>query len=88
VFLYPSKKAKPVALEDVFTPEETVRIMTLRRQFDTYPDRYKFDINYRRLEFVRWLVAHGYLDEWSGRQVDQDGEALNVPSQKYPARCA
>lgn len=88
MFLYPSRRAKPIALEDLFTPEQTVRIMTLRRQFDTYPDRYKFDINYRRLEFARWLVTHGYLDEWSDRQVNHHGEVVDLPGQKHPAFCA
>lgn len=47
-----------------FTGEECARITSLRRQFLIYPDGFALDVNYRRLEFARWLIAHGYLSEW------------------------
>lgn len=88
MFLYPSRKAEPTELVGPFTPEQSVRIMVLRGQFHAYPDCFKFDINYRRLEFARWLVTHGYLDEWSDRQVNHHGEVVDLPGQKHPAFCA
>lgn len=50
--------------EDQFTGEESARITSLRRQFLLYPDGFALDVNYRRLEFARWLIARGYLSEW------------------------
>lgn len=47
-----------------FTDEESKCIMSLRRQFLIYPDGFSIDVNYRRLEFARWLIARGYLSEW------------------------
>lgn len=89
MFSYPWRKAEPVQVELVgqFTSEESVRIMGLRQQFDIYPDRFKLDINFRRLEFARWLVIHGYLDEWRESQADQVGEALDLRNPKCLARC-
>jgi hypothetical protein len=54
----------PIELADMFTLEESDRILALRQQFHSYPDQFKLEINYQRLEFARWLVAHGCLDEW------------------------
>lgn len=88
MFLYPSRKAQPTELVGPFTPEQTVRIMVLRGQFHTYPDCFKFDIDYRRLEFARWLVIHGYLDEWSDSPVHQPVEELDLRGQQCPACCA
>ena len=66
MFIYRRRQADPIVLADQFTPEETVRITRLQGLFRTYPVCYTFDINYRRLEFARWLRDHGRLDEWDG----------------------
>jgi len=52
-----------VELVGAFTPEEAERIRELREQFHCCPDRYRFDFNYKRLDFVRWLVKRGLLDD-------------------------
>ena len=64
------RKALPTELVGAFTPTETDRITTLRQEFRRFPDQFKLDISFRRLEFARWLMAHGYLDEWCERRVD------------------
>lgn len=64
MFISWRRQADPVELDDEFTLEETVRITHLQGQYRTAPACYKLDINYRRLEFARWLVDHGHLDEW------------------------
>ena len=69
MFFYRARKAEPIELTDQFTPEETARITRLHRQFNAYPFCFKLQINYRRLEFARWLVEHGYLDEWRESQL-------------------
>lgn len=88
MFSYPPRTAEPTELVGDFTPEEAARITLLRRQYCLYPDRFKLDINYWRLDFARWLVVHGYLDEWCGSQSVQNDQALSVRAEKYPARCA
>lgn len=50
--------------EGQFTGEESARITSLRQQFLLYPDGFALDVNYRRLEFARWLIARGYFSEW------------------------
>lgn len=65
------RQADPVELDDEFTPEESTRITHLRGQYRSAPVCYKLDINYRRLEFARWLVDHGHLDEWLGVPPDE-----------------
>lgn len=84
----PRKVVEPVELVGTFTSEETTRIMVLRRQYRTYPDRFRLDINYLRLEFARWLVVHGYLDEWCGSQSERNSRVPDDRNAKYPARCA
>ncbi len=64
------ESVEPVELADLFTLEESDRIMALRQQFHSYPDQFKLEINFQRLEFARWLVAHGCLDEWQECQHD------------------
>lgn len=59
--------------EDQFTSEESARISSLRQQFLIYPDGFALDVNYRRLEFARWLITHEYLSEW---KVGQPGMLL------------
>ena len=43
-----------------FTPEETVRLLKLRRKFAPFDET---QATYRRLEFVRWLVRNGRLTD-------------------------
>ena len=88
MFSYSPRKVEAVELVGTFTPEEMTRIMVLQRQYRTYPDRFRFDINYWRLEFTRWLVMHGYLDEWYGSRAEQNEMAPDGHGEKYPARCA
>lgn len=71
VFFYQLRKAPPVELVGHFTPEESIRITHLRKRFHAHPICFKLDINYRRLEFARWLVDRGYLSEWC--DTDDDG---------------
>ena len=82
------RKAGPTELVGQFTPKEAACIMVLHRQYRAYPDRYKLDISYRRLEFARWLVAHGYLHEWCDSPVDGQHETPDLHGQNYQARCA
>jgi hypothetical protein len=83
------RKAEPTELAGQFTPKEAACIAVLRRQFRAYPDRYMLDISYRRLEFARWLVVHGYLHEWYDSPV---GEQREMPDRRgqgcQQARCA
>jgi hypothetical protein len=46
-----------------FTAEQEAHIVALRQQFATFPDQFALELNYRRLEFVRWLVEQGMLNE-------------------------
>lgn len=71
------RQADPVELDDEFTPEEFLRITHLQGQYRTAPVCYKLDINYRRLEFARWLVDHGHLGEWLGVPPDELAAARN-----------
>jgi len=64
-FSIPRRSVVTELAEDQFTGEECARITSLRRQFLIYPDGFSLDVNYRRLEFARWLIAHGYLSEWN-----------------------
>jgi hypothetical protein len=68
-----ARRSKPVALgEERFTSEEAVRIGALRRQYLTYPDSFRLDVNYRHAHFARWLVERGRL-----------GEELEMPEDVY-----
>lgn len=87
MFSYAPRQVEPVELVGTFTSEETTRIMVLQRQYRTYPDGFRLDINYWRLEFTRWLVVHGYLDEWRGSRSEQNSRPPDGRNAKYPARC-
>jgi hypothetical protein len=82
------RKAEPTELVGQFTADEATCISVLRRQYRAYPDRYKLDINYRRLEFARWLVVHGYLREWCDRSVDEGLQMPDVRGKGCQVRCA
>jgi len=68
MFRYRQRQAEPIKLADQFTPEEAVRITQLQGQFRASPVRFRLDISYERLEFARWLLDHGRLDEWAVRK--------------------
>jgi hypothetical protein len=82
------RKAEPTELVGQFTATEATCIIVLRQLYRAYPDRYKLDISYRRLEFARWLVVHGYLNEWCDSPIDEQREMLDLRSQGSQARCA
>jgi len=71
------RKASPAALVGQFTSEETDRLTQLQELFRAYPDCYTFDLNYRRLEFARWLQEHGRIGEWHDAQRDAQSELQN-----------
>lgn len=70
VFMNQKRKASPAALVGQFTSEETDRLTQLQELFRAYPDCYTLDLNYRRLEFARWLQEHGRIGEWRDAQRD------------------
>ncbi len=82
------RKAEPTELVGQFTSTEATCIIVLRQLYRAYPDRYTLDISYRRLEFARWLVVHGYLNEWCDSPIDEQHEMLDLCNQGYQARCA
>lgn len=88
MYFSPRRKAELTELVGQFTPTEATCIMMLRSLYRAFPDRYKLDISYRRLEFARWLVVHGYLHEWCDSQFDEQHEMPDLRSQGYQARCA
>jgi hypothetical protein len=51
------------ALEADFTPDEIARLVALHQQARGHLDRGDADAAMRRLEFARWLVEHGKLNE-------------------------
>ena len=77
VFMNQKRKASPAALVGQFTSEETDRLTQLQELFRAYPDCYTFDLNYRRLEFARWLQEHGRIGEWHDAQRDAQSELQN-----------
>ncbi len=86
MFFSQMRNAEPIAPVDLlgrFTPEEVVHLIELRRHYRDYPDRYRFPINFRRLEFTRWLVAHGYLDEWREGAAGQNRADRTRRTQKH-----
>ena len=64
MFAHQARRSPAITLaEDLFTHEEEARIQKLRHQFLNCPDSFKLDVNYRRMDFARWLVERGRLDE-------------------------
>ena len=45
------------------TAEEIVRLTAIRAQYRGHPSCVEFDLDERRLAFVRWLVDCGWLRE-------------------------
>lgn len=88
MFISQRRPPEPGELVGQFTAEEAVRITQLQGLFRTYPVCYTLDINYQRLEFARWLVEHGRLDEWSGERADTNDAAPNRPLTDYRWRRA
>ena len=82
------RKAESIELAGQFTAKEAACIGQLRRQYRAYPDRYKLDINYRRLEFARWLFMHGYLHERCESLVDEQPELSDLRHEGCQVRCA
>lgn len=66
------QRAEPIELADQFTPEEANRITQLRGRYRSSPLCFKLDINYQRLQFARWLLEHGRLDERGSMPADRD----------------
>jgi hypothetical protein len=56
-------ESQQAMLGDEFTPEEKARLTALRQRYLIHPEYRELGIDSRRLEFARWLVAHGRLDE-------------------------
>lgn len=88
MFISWRRQGDPVELDDDFTPEEAIRISHLQGQYRTAPVCYKFDINYRRLEFARWLVENGHLDEWHGMPPYELAAARNRDGHERDLRSA
>jgi hypothetical protein len=57
------KEDRTILLKAGFTEEEKKRLGTLRSNLSE-EGRYQELIEYRRLQFVRWLVTIGKLTEW------------------------
>lgn len=72
MFSYRQRRAESIELADQFTPEEAIRITQLRGRYRSLPLCFKLDINYQRLQFARWLLEHGRLDERCGMQADRE----------------
>lgn len=54
---------QPVMLGDNFSVEEIAQLAALREHFQIHPQYWECGIDDRRLEFARWLVQHGKLNE-------------------------
>jgi hypothetical protein len=55
-----------VAIADVrteLTAEEIARLAAVRARYQGHPKCVEFDLDERRLTFVRWLVDNGRLSE-------------------------
>jgi hypothetical protein len=57
-------------LDDRFTTEEVEQLTNLRERIASLPVHLDLQVEARRLEFARWLVEHGRMDE---------GFALGMP---------
>lgn len=76
MFFYRPRRAEPIELAGQFTPDESARINTLRVRFHLCPDHFNLGMDYRRLEFARWLVDHGHLGEWDEKSIEPSSECL------------
>ncbi len=55
--------SKPAMATGNFTPEELARLNALRTNFRSRAEYLERVIDETRLEFARWLVEHGKLNE-------------------------
>jgi hypothetical protein len=68
-FTTPAHRAKPDAPgameieEAAFTYDELAHLQQLRHQVLRHPACYSLDMNYRRMDFYRWLAQRGDLSE-------------------------
>ncbi len=90
VFMSQKRKASPTELVGQFTSVEADRLTQLQELFRAYPVCYTLDLNYRRLEFARWLQEHGRIGEWRDAQAEpQNGAAAERQKQgPHRQRCA
>lgn len=51
------------SLDGRFTAMEWMRLLAMRQRLANQPDLCELDINVCRLQFARWLVKHGILNE-------------------------
>jgi hypothetical protein len=86
----PKRKANLPELVGQFTSEEADRLTQLQGLFRAYPACYTLDLNYRRLEFARWLQEHGRIGEWRDAQAEPPNGAAADRQQQGPhrQRCA
>ena len=66
-FTAPPPRTKQAALDEpteaVFTPDEAFQLQRLRHQFLRCPASFTLDMNYRRIDFYRWLAERGDISE-------------------------
>jgi hypothetical protein len=53
----------PIMLGQNFTPEEATRLHNLREYFRAHADYLERMVDERRVEFVRWLIETGKINE-------------------------
>lgn len=58
-----SGNSRPATLGGNFTADEADRLTTLRRNFNSHAEYLGRVLDEHRLEFARWLVEHGKLDD-------------------------
>ena len=54
---------RPTTLSGNFTADEVARLSDLRRNFHSHADYLGRVLDDRRLEFARWLMENGKLDD-------------------------
>jgi hypothetical protein len=55
--------SRPATLSGNFTADEVARLSNLRRNFHSHADYLRRVLDDRRLEFARWLLENGKLDD-------------------------
>jgi hypothetical protein len=55
--------SRPTTLSGNFTADEVARLSNLRRSFHSHADYLRRVLDDRRLEFARWLLENGKLDD-------------------------
>lgn len=62
--LKPTRRAhQTLAQTDMFTPEERLRLETLRARYEATDDCGEFGLDEAWLLYTRWLVQHGRIGE-------------------------